>query len=264
MLIYIHRWILIIPLCSHLNHSLHSPMPPILRNLWCCPHQNSPHHQKNPSHPLLQNSSKGKRKQSAITDGEFEQWTSKSRCSSHIMSSNHLMANEPGAAALLNGINRTFTNLSQMVQASTHSTPQGYVKDAIRKLNSTWGDTDGFSAVKKSVLLQLFSSDFKKATTYSTNVDPEACCLWVDLELLDLQDKINAAETLFARWCQGQSSEPSLVLLHQLKFYLSLLSKLVDLVVLLCTISVFTYANPCTVMTYEQKEKLTACTHVQY
>ena len=63
-----------------------------------------------------------------------------------------------------------------MVQASTHSTPQGYVKDAIKKLNSTWGDTDGFSAVKKSVLLQLFSSDFKKATTYATNVNVYVFC----------------------------------------------------------------------------------------
>ena len=116
------------------------------------------------------------------------------------------MANEPGAAALLNGINGTFTNLSQMVQASTHSTPQGYVKDAIKKLNSPWGDADSFLVVEKSVLLQLFSSDFKKATTYATNIDPEAHCLWVDLKLLDLQDKINAAERLFARWHQGQSS----------------------------------------------------------
>ena len=116
------------------------------------------------------------------------------------------MANEPGAATLLNGINRTFTNLSQTVQASTHSTPQGYVKDAIEKLNGTWGDTDSFSAVEKSILLQLFSSDFKKATTYATNVDPEARHLWVDLELLDLQDKIDAAERLFARQHQGQSS----------------------------------------------------------
>ena len=67
-------------------------------------------------------------------------------------------------------------------------------------------NTDGFSAVEKSVLLQLFSSDFKKATTYATNVDPEACRLWVDLELLDLQDKIDAAERLFTRWRQVQSS----------------------------------------------------------
>ena len=124
-----------------------------------------------------------------------------------------------------------------MVQASTHSTPQGYVKDTIKELNGAWGDANGFSAVEKPILLQLFLSNFKKATTYATNVDPEACCLWVDLELLDLQDKINAAERLFARWCQG---ELSLVLLHQLEFYLSLSSKLVDLVVLLCTFSVFT------------------------
>ena len=141
-----------------------------------------------------------------ITNGEFEQQTSKSRHSSHIMSGNHLMANEPGAATLLNGINRTFTNLSQMVQASTHSTPQGYVKDAIEKLNGAWGDTDGFSAVEKSVLLQLFLSNFKKATIYATNTGPEACHLWVDLELLDLQDKIDAAERLFTRQCQGQLS----------------------------------------------------------
>ena len=69
------------------------------------------------------------------------------------MSGNHLMANEPDAAALINGINGMFTNLSQMVQASTHSTPQGYVKDTIEKLN------------------------IRKATTYATNVDPEAHCL---------------------------------------------------------------------------------------
>ena len=116
------------------------------------------------------------------------------------------MADEPGAAALPNGINGTFTNLSQMVQASTHSTPQGYIKEAIEKLNGSWGDPDGFSPVEKSVLLQLFSSDFKKATTYATNVNPEARCLWVDLELLDLQDKIDAAERLFARQHQVQLS----------------------------------------------------------
>ena len=106
------------------------------------------------------------------------------------MSGNHLMANEPGAVMLLNGINRTFTNLSQTVQASTHSTPQGYIKEAIKKLNSAWGDT---------VLLQLFSSDFKKATIHATNIDPEVHHLWVDLGLLDLQDKIDAVEKLFAR-----------------------------------------------------------------
>jgi hypothetical protein len=122
------------------------------------------------------------------------------------MSGNDLMANQPGAAALLSGINRTFTNLSQMVQASTQSIPQGYVKEAIEKLNGAWGDTDGFSAVEKSVLMQLFSSDFKKATTYATNVDSEARRLWVNLELLDLQDKVDAAERLFARQHQVQSS----------------------------------------------------------
>jgi hypothetical protein len=78
-------------------------------------------------------------------------------------------------------------------------------------LNGTWGDTNGFSAVEKLVLMQLFLSNFKKATTYSTNVDSEACHLWVNLELLDLQDKVDAAERLFARWHQVKSSrtEPS-------------------------------------------------------
>jgi hypothetical protein len=51
------------------------------------------------------------------------------------------MANQPGAAGLFSGINGTFTNLSQTVQASTQSTPQGYVKKAIEKLNGAWGDT---------------------------------------------------------------------------------------------------------------------------
>jgi hypothetical protein len=122
------------------------------------------------------------------------------------MSGNDLMANQPGAAALLSGSNRTFTSFAKMVQASTQSIPQGYVKEAIEKLNGAWGDTDGFSAVEKSVLMQLFSSDFKKATTYATNVDSEARRLWVNLELLDLQDKVDAAERLFARWHQVQSS----------------------------------------------------------
>jgi hypothetical protein len=150
--------------------------------------------------------SKGKRKQSAIPDNKLEQRSSKSKRSSRVVSGNDLMANQPGAAVLLSGINRTFTNLSQTVQASTQSTPQGYVKEAIKKLNGAWGDTDGFSVVEKSVLMQLFSSDFKKATTYATNVDSEACHLWVDLELLDLQDKVDAAERLFARRHQVQSS----------------------------------------------------------
>ena len=151
-------------------------------------------------------SSKGKRKRSAIPDGESGQRSSKSKHSSRVVSGDRLMTTEPGAAALLSGISGTFTNLSQTVQASTQSTPQGYVKEAIEKLNGAWGNTDGFSAVEKSVLLQLFSSDFKKATTYATNVDPEARRLWVDLELLDLQDKIDAAERLFARRRQVQSS----------------------------------------------------------
>jgi hypothetical protein len=69
--------------------------------------------------------SKGKRKQFTISDGKLEQHSLKSKCSSRIMSGNDLLANQPGAAALLSGINKTFTNLSQTVQASTQSTPQG-------------------------------------------------------------------------------------------------------------------------------------------
>lgn len=152
-------------------------------------------------------SSKGKRKHSAIPDDEFkhERSSKQSKRSSRSVSGNKL--DEPGAAALLNGINGTFTDLSQTVRFSTQSTPQGYVKDAIEKLNGAWGINDGFSAVEKSVLLQLFSNDFKKATTYATNVDPEARRLWADLELLELQDKIVAAEKLLAkRRTQMQSS----------------------------------------------------------
>lgn len=117
-------------------------------------------------------SSKGKRKSSALGESEVSR------------SSKRVAQSEPGPAAILYGFRASVDSIKDEIFSHKVVSPNALLKDAVEKLDGTWGSEDQFTTAEKTVLRKIFADESKKAVVYTSTVDSSNRRSWAELELM--------------------------------------------------------------------------------